>query len=403
MRAQEKVISMIDFQNKRNFESQKMLKEEKKRYDLLQKELVLLKHQLKKEQQLVGLGKMVAQVCHDIKSPLSVIKIASSVPNSKKGSQLLCSASERIQQIAGELLSGLKDNDLNGKSDNCDEDVVNHEGLSVNIPKELNINIEKGLNVNIEESTYFKAGPKSKFILDSNLSQNSNEDSNLSGSLDPVCVDQVNSSVLIRLKKELNTIKMFNNPSQFIPTSIFNKISKGASPLNLVNEPLCRASERARMQRERGSTGVVNLNSLLHEVTAHKGLEFKNQNVEIIFNCRGISHLSKVNERELYSVLSNLINNARESVGDKRKKSKINVSLEKIDNMVTIHIKDNGIGMDKAVLDKINKNIQVTTKTTGHGLGLMNATLFAKSSGGQLKIKSKQENGCHVSLCLPLV
>lgn len=72
-------------------------------------------------------------------------------------------------------------------------------------------------------------------------------------------------------------------------------------------------------------------------------------------------------------------------------------------NTTTINIKDTGIGMSKEVMDKINHNTEhYTTLGTnnehGTGLGLILCKALIKKNKGHISIKSKQEQGCLLSI-----
>jgi signal transduction histidine kinase len=85
--------------------------------------------------------------------------------------------------------------------------------------------------------------------------------------------------------------------------------------------------------------------------------------------------------------------------------SKVIKFFEEPDN-VEIRIDDSGIGMSKAVMDKIFKShIQSTPGTEreyGTGLGLLLVKEFIVKNGGNIKVQSKLGHGTTFIFNLPL-
>src|SRR6185369_9516498 len=87
--------------------------------------------------------------------------------------------------------------------------------------------------------------------------------------------------------------------------------------------------------------------------------------------------LASVVPQDFSRVLLNLFSNAFYAVAEKKKKSdpekgyrpKVSVSTAFDDTSITLIVKDNGSGIDPAVIDKIFTPF-FTTKPPGHGTGL---------------------------------
>ena len=69
---------------------------------------------------------------------------------------------------------------------------------------------------------------------------------------------------------------------------------------------------------------------------------------------------------------------------------------------ICIHIKDDGVGMSKDVLDRAIEPFYTTSKTSGTGLGMSMVYGFIKQSSGELVIHSKPEKGTTIYLQFPL-
>lgn len=122
--------------------------------------------------------------------------------------------------------------------------------------------------------------------------------------------------------------------------------------------------------------------------------------IKIIKNYSDKKIITKGNSGKLHQVFLNLFSNSIQAVSEK---GIIKVTT-KIDNKnVIIKIKDNGIGVDKKILDKIIDPF-FTTKPPGEGtgLGLSIAISIIKEHNGILKIDSELNSGSEVLINLPL-
>lgn len=75
----------------------------------------------------------------------------------------------------------------------------------------------------------------------------------------------------------------------------------------------------------------------------------------------------------------------------------LNVTMEESATSVIVHVKDNGLGIDSADIEKIF-NPFFTTKDTGTGLGLTIASQIMQAHGGYIKVHSGEDRGTTFSL-----
>lgn len=110
-----------------------------------------------------------------------------------------------------------------------------------------------------------------------------------------------------------------------------------------------------------------------------------------------------VDSEAIYKITSNLISNAI-----KYAKSKVEISVEIIDDHSLLSVIDDGVGLDEIYLEKIfepffqvqdNKNVL----STGSGLGLSLSQSLAIKHGGLISVKSEPGKGCIFTLKIPLV
>jgi two-component system sensor histidine kinase/response regulator len=101
-------------------------------------------------------------------------------------------------------------------------------------------------------------------------------------------------------------------------------------------------------------------------------------------------------------VLRNLVSNAIKFTPEQ---GTITIGVIPCDAFVKVYVKDTGMGISTAALQKINANNYYTTKGTadesGTGLGLMLCKEFLSKNGGQLIIESEPGKGSTFSFTLP--
>lgn len=96
---------------------------------------------------------------------------------------------------------------------------------------------------------------------------------------------------------------------------------------------------------------------------------------------------------QIIRVIMNLVKNAMEILS-KKKGALIDISVEENEENVFICIKDNGSGIPKSVLTKLQKGTKISTKgQDGNGLGIVGAHKILKSIGGKLLIESTENVG----------
>lgn len=118
----------------------------------------------------------------------------------------------------------------------------------------------------------------------------------------------------------------------------------------------------------------------------------KNIKIETNFKFKDNLNLDYIKFRQIiYNLLGNAIKFSFEN-------SIIKISTSKKENIATITVQDYGIGIDKALTDKIfDKFVQIENKYTNSysssGLGLTITKEFVKLQNGKIKVKSKLNKG----------
>jgi two-component system NtrC family sensor kinase len=117
----------------------------------------------------------------------------------------------------------------------------------------------------------------------------------------------------------------------------------------------------------------------------------------------------KIVPQDIGRVLLNLFNNAFYAVAEKKKTGGegyspvVSLTTKKTGNKIEIRIKDNGMGIDEKILDKIFQPF-FTTKPTGQGtgLGLSLSYDIIKAHGGDLKVVNQPGESAEFIIFLPL-
>jgi len=173
---------------------------------------------------------------------------------------------------------------------------------------------------------------------------------------------------------------------------------------------------KGMLQHSRSSSGVkepTDINALCDEYLrlAYHGLRAKDKSFNAITKTEFDNTIGKINvmPQEIGRVILNLINNAFYAVDEKKKtvgdgyEPTVIVSTKKEKDKIEVKVKDNGSGISQKVLDKIFQPF-FTTKPTGQGtgLGLSLAYDIVKAHGGDIKVKTTENEFTELIIHLPL-
>jgi two-component system sensor histidine kinase HydH len=123
------------------------------------------------------------------------------------------------------------------------------------------------------------------------------------------------------------------------------------------------------------------------------------QNVKILTSLEKDLPLINMDPSQIGIALSNILENALESIADK---GTLELSVKrKEDNGIIVIIKDTGSGIDPEEMNSIYDPF-VTSKTKGVGLGLTMVYQIISNHHGEIKITSNESEGTTVIIVLPL-
>lgn len=140
------------------------------------------------------------------------------------------------------------------------------------------------------------------------------------------------------------------------------------------------------------------VSALLQPLIDEKKLQYKDNLVEINLHIEKAAEFSSasLNTESFKRTLSNLINNAVESI---KGKGQVNVTLKKDTNCLSLEIQDSGSGMPATILDNIKAD---RIEQSGTGLGLPYALKSIKKWGANYSIYSDKDKGTTFKIIFPL-
>jgi two-component system NtrC family sensor kinase len=218
---------------------------------------------------------------------------------------------------------------------------------------------------------------------------------------------EVNKELIDELEEEIEK-------GNFDDIKIITKDLKDNEEKILHHGKRADAIVKSMMQHSRTSTGQkepTDINALCDEYLrlSYHGLRAKDKLFNATLRTDFNESIGKINlmPQDIGRVLLNLFNNAFYATSEKQKtvlenyKPTVSVQTKKIDDKVEIRVEDNGTGIPQKVVDKIFQPF-FTTKPTGQGtgLGLSLSYDIIKAHGGEIKVKSKEDQGSEFVIIL---
>jgi signal transduction histidine kinase len=101
-------------------------------------------------------------------------------------------------------------------------------------------------------------------------------------------------------------------------------------------------------------------------------------------------------------IINNLISNAIKYADLTKEQPEINVNVSVADNLATIEVTDNGVGIEEQHLDNVFVLFyRITSSTSGSGLGLYIVKEIVEKLNGYITINSKKGTGTSIKIILP--
>lgn len=159
---------------------------------------------------------------------------------------------------------------------------------------------------------------------------------------------------------------------------------------------------RGMVKKTPSDRGVVDIKPVLRETIRMAKLDSRALNIFFGQCSEPRELIVEIDTIQIQQVLLNLIRNAMEAIGDSRRDGRIEIFATRYAaDEVHVSIKDNGIGINDVLAEKIAHPF-FTTKPTGMGMGLTISQSILQSHGGRLWFENNAESGATFFISLPL-
>jgi len=146
----------------------------------------------------------------------------------------------------------------------------------------------------------------------------------------------------------------------------------------------------------------LNINSLIMSVISFVSLQKKFNSIVVQADIDQTLPLLNADRDQITQLILNFISNAADAMNEaRREKGLIIVKTASEQDRVILSISDNGIGIRPDLKEKLFKS-RFTTKTEGHGYGLLTCSRIIKDHGAQVGIESAPEKGTTFKIGFPL-
>lgn len=159
-----------------------------------------------------------------------------------------------------------------------------------------------------------------------------------------------------------------------------------------------------RIQNVTSLTDKVLVSSITDSLISEKRIQYHEYEGLILqaHLCQSYGLFTKINPVEFKRALSNLINNAIESLPETA--GHVDVLIDQKDEEIRIIIRDDGIGIPEDILRKLRVKGESFGKKmsseSGTGLGISHARQTLEAAGGRLEIQSQTSAGTEVTMWL---
>jgi two-component system, NtrC family, sensor kinase len=223
---------------------------------------------------------------------------------------------------------------------------------------------------------------------------------------------EVNKELVDELRREMSNVKSEKH------SEIEQVLSDLEQNLEKINHHGKRADGivKSMLQHSRTSTGqkeLTNINALCEEYVrlSYHGYRAKDKSFNAKFELDLDTSLPKINvvPQDIGRVVLNLINNAFYAVNEKSKQGANNydptvtISTKRLEDKISISVKDNGNGIHDSVRSKIFQPF-FTTKPAGQGTGLglsLAYDIITKRHGGTIEVSSEEGLGTEFRIKIP--
>lgn len=230
------------------------------------------------------------------------------------------------------------------------------------------------------------------------------------------------SQQVVQLQKDLRRAE-FGRGQMALATQVAHDIRSPLAALHMMERQMDEVSEDKRQifrlaigrvreiadsllkkkkELDLENRSVVPLLPLIESIIQEKSEEWrKHEGLKLISNVSSQEYdlRAAIQPIEFKRVLSNLLNNAAESMPDRH--GSVRIQATKTTHGIEITISDDGKGIPSELLPQLMQKGATFGKENGSGLGLHHAKVSAETWGGRIEIESKLGFGTTVFIHLP--
>lgn len=129
---------------------------------------------------------------------------------------------------------------------------------------------------------------------------------------------------------------------------------------------------------------------------------FKNNHMKLNYSIPDDELYMNLDYNRLKQVLVNILKNSIEAKDSRKKENMVTIDVMAEKEELVIKIRDNGVGMDKKTLEKVDEMFY-TTKEKGTGLGVALSKEIINLHGGNMKYSSVKGKYTQVVISLPII
>ncbi len=210
-------------------------------------------------------------------------------------------------------------------------------------------------------------------------------------------------SPLSALTLVVNTLDQVPEEKRLLLRNAANRINDIANTL-LSKAKLTQQGDKETSASVKSTATTELIPVLVDMLISEKRVQYRNRmDIEISSDLnQSYGCFARIDQVEFKRALSNLINNSVEAIIDRHGKIVVRVNGTK--NQVHIRVQDNGVGIQKDVLDRLGEmpvSFGKKESQSGSGIGVLHARRTIENIGGTLNIQSVPGQGTIVDLHLP--
>ncbi len=146
-----------------------------------------------------------------------------------------------------------------------------------------------------------------------------------------------------------------------------------------------------------------NIVNVIEDVTMSVKEYTKNKGIELVFDTDFEEEIICFDNEKIERIMLNLLSNAIKFTGDG---GVILVTVSKVDDMISVMIKDTGIGIPNnklnTIFERFEQAHEISARLSGTGIGLSLVKSLIEMHGGSIEIRSKEGEGTDIRFYLPI-